>query len=283
MKKLFETILIVVATFVMTLLLNSFLKYYTTNKLEVMLGPKLFINGELYQSIDLTNSSNKTFDELKLSIPQFSNIDSIISSNPISIKTLLNSPNTTMSKCIIISNIKATEMTQLLFPISSLNQSVEIISHDNINVVSFNNVKNAITSAIGDALITSIIYSVFAGLVAYYIFTKSEKLKINADKISKDIDQLKMESEEKIKGVEKNLSRLRALQNLKIIDYQKELSFWRNMIRTLLFDSTKKSFKDADEIIEKITKELKSYSTHEKFTLELDAAMQYASWAKEKE
>ena len=82
---------------------------------------------------------------------------------------------------------------------------------------------------------------------------KSKKVSAEAEKLSDKIDVQKEQSK-------KSINELRLYYFARISDLQKELSFWRDTVRKMLYNS-QNEFQTADKVIDTVTSTLKTYTT----------------------
>ena len=97
---------------------------------------------------------------------------------------------------------------------------------------------------------------------------KSKKASAEAEKLSDKIDVQKEQSN-------KAINELRLYYFARISDLQKELSFWRDTVRKMLYNSQNK-FQTADKVIETVTSTLKTYTTRKRDDENMDELLYLA-------
>jgi len=147
--------------------------------------------------------------------------------------------------------------------------------------------------------ILSILYGIFIYLVYLYLDIQSNKTiakektfyeenekKIavaneNLETSKKQYDKEQADANERIKKLEvihqeqeKNIQRYRLILLARISDYEKELAFWRDTIRKIIY-SAGGNKNQANEMINQITKVLETYHVQEK-TVDFQAVMTIA-------
>jgi len=173
------------------------------------------------------------------------------------------------------------------------------------NIIVDNNIKIAISffSASQDTLLMIILLCIYAlfNTVAVYISERisakfSEKNKKRIQAINNKLDETKEKSDEevkelkctlsdqdaRIKATNKEIHKLRIYYQIRINDLNKELDFWRNTIRKMLFNSSDK-FNSAEVVIEMVTNELKTYTTRERNKDSIDEIFYLANIISEKD
>ncbi len=99
--------------------------------------------------------------------------------------------------------------------------------------------------------------------------TENAELNEQIEQISADIDSQKEEAKVQLRDARLLSKRLTIYYQLRNSELQKELSFWRNTLRKVLY-SKEQNFIVADSIIETVTEELKTYTTREKGQTDID-------------
>lgn len=96
----------------------------------------------------------------------------------------------------------------------------------------------------------------------------SEKCSAESEKLSDKIDAQKEQSK-------KAIHELRLYYFARISDLQKELTFWRDTVRKMLYNS-QNEFQTADKIIETVTSTLKTYTTRKQNNENMDELLYLA-------
>lgn len=97
---------------------------------------------------------------------------------------------------------------------------------------------------------------------------KSEKCRADTKKLSDEIDVQKEQSK-------KAIHELRLYYVARISDLQKELSFWRDTVRKILYNS-QNEFQTADKVIQTVTSKLKTYTTQKRCDENIDELLYLA-------
>ena len=97
---------------------------------------------------------------------------------------------------------------------------------------------------------------------------KSEKASAEVEKLSSKMDDQKEQST-------KAINELRLYYFARISDLQKELSFWRDTVRKMLYNS-QHEFQTADKVIDTVTSTLKTYTTRKRSDENMDELLYLA-------
>lgn len=104
--------------------------------------------------------------------------------------------------------------------------------------------------------------------VQNHIREVEEKSLAESEKLSDRIDLQKEQSK-------KAINELRLYYFTRISDLQKELSFWRDTVRKMLYNS-QNEFQTADKVIETVTSTLKTYTTRKRSEKNMDELLYLA-------
>lgn len=271
MKKFIDSSLFVILGFIITLLLNTGIDYLLWKKGRISVSPPVSMQSGFYLPITITNFSSETINDLRFSVPTVTNIKKIIPSYSIDI-TEKTTPNIDLTtKKVIFSGIEPKNVLTILIPLPSIEDFEKIKSLNpfelRMTYSSFKSIKHPIKESFYNGLQIAIIYSIFFALLLYYDAHKIEKLNKKIEETNRKIETQEIEciscrneSKRKAEDALKSLRRIQVTLLSRISDYAKELSFWRDTIRKILYD--KEKLEDSSEmIIKKISENLKTYST----------------------
>lgn len=244
------------------LIINSGVYWFTKEKINITVTPSLYINNEYVTVISIKNfQNNKSIQEINLWL------DNVIVKN---INTELK--NVTTNNNIKINNIEPDYTGSIIIysekEINEQNLKVEL--NEKCNLVFTNSQKEIAYIQIINYLGTALIYFIEFAIMLYLsnkISSKQvEKLKEKVEEEEKVLKLLE-KSQEKTSKQEKELQR-RTMKNKlllerKISDYSRELNFWKDTIRKILYGISKDETQKKD-VFEIVTENLKTYRTKEK-------------------
>jgi hypothetical protein len=273
MKKIFESILIVIATFFVLLLLNTVINYLMRDFGSVNIGKVIDIKSQLYLPLDIYNYSKKPINGLQMFVPSTTSIQDIVSSLPLRIEEISTTGGLGDTKKIILSDIDPSSVAQLMIPIENGKQNnlISIINSEDLrlSIVTRAEIQNPILKAMYGFLGYSIIGSIYW---AIFLYINTRIYESDRKKMIEKIDSIK----EDAKKIEKEFFeyrdayvKIRVILLARISEYQKELDFWRDTIRKVVYEVTKNK-NDAEKLIDQVSLALKTYSLRENSTLDLD-------------
>jgi hypothetical protein len=106
MKKIFETIMVVVITLVTTLTLSTLLGYVAFRpKGAITIGTSIDFHGKLFCPIDVTNYTDDPLDGLLISIPRSTADAEILSSQPVLISDVPDTIGTSSARRLKLGGI----------------------------------------------------------------------------------------------------------------------------------------------------------------------------------
>jgi hypothetical protein len=271
MKKVFNTILSVIVVFVINLLLTTTVNYFFQSDGSISTDTYFSIQNKLFAEISIQNYSSKTKDGLILSIPNKVNLKEIICSNPVDIVNKQDSIVNSIIKNIDVSSIAPNKTTKILIPVNNISELnfIDVQNYSALSLTKYksNEILNPLTDTINKAIISSIIFAIFGGLIMFYQIVKFDDLNKKMDKINKysetiqkASDDLKITLNKEFIDIKKIYHKQRIFLFHRISDLTKELDFWRDTIRKILYNRSKG--KDmGEEIIKEVVNNLKTYST----------------------
>ena len=257
MKHLYTTIISSIITAlissIITFILGSSIYYFNKEQINVSISESININNQYITSLSIKNyESNKSIDEINLWLKdvRVQKIDS-------DLQNLYNEEIGNIKVSDVIPEYKGTIILYTDKGIDENNLKVETGLKNNI--VFLGKLEESAYINIRNYLILAFIY--FVEMTVAIIINKKivNKQQEKCDELEKEIDRSKEITDMIIKDRLKN----RLTLQKKLADYSKELNFWRDTIRKLLYKS-KNSKLDEDTIFRTVTNNLKTYRTSEK-------------------
>lgn len=258
MTNISNIFLSVIITFFITLALNSFVQWITLADGVVIVGPTTNINQNEFFTFQIENYSKKPINELILLVPAEVDVKRIHVSTPLSIVTDKNSQGAPNQKRIFFSGFPAREITSVYIPMTSITD-VDLFKFENLlakelTKENFQNRRSPFREIILTVLLNALISSIILGF--FLFFQRHSMLKL-LQELSR-LDNRLEKQEETLRKHETSGRKMRLLLLARLSDYAKELSFWRDTIRRVIYTSG--SNKDrADTVIREVQKSLKTY------------------------
>lgn len=283
MNSIITTIVGTFITVVITAVTGFFISSMDMKDGKIGFEDRIIIKGTEYSIIKIENSSNKTLNNLKINIPSSIKLVDIITSVPVDILLNDNMTHKNTINQITINNLPDNRVIKILLPFQNNKPSIEIMNHESLNL-EFNNpsvIDNPYLESLVHGGIMAFSYFIVFSFFSYFeyrsvqrrkeewekkIETYKLKLKETNDELARinqnHIDTIKQHEEitNKTKELSKDNQKLKLLLLTRMTDYAKELTFWRDTIRKIMYDANKKNV-DSEMIIDTVTKNLKTYST----------------------
>lgn len=278
MKKIADTMVAVAITFAVTLALSFVVQLLTQDKGTVMIGPVVTIQGQLYMPTDISNLTHELLDNVVLSIPESTDSQSIVSSSPIEVEEVPDVIGTSIRKRIQVSGLEPSQVTRLLVPISDQDvaELVRLVNAEQVRLAieRVEGLERPISLAMKDALVTATIYAAIVAIGLFRFYAQLSDLREQSEAWSKKLDEAvaeqrevelrvaaaQAESEEQASELANKLRRIQILMSARLSDYSKELTFWRDTIRKILYQATGDS-KASETVINHVTETLRTYGT----------------------
>lgn len=265
-----KTFLQSIAIFFLSFIGNFALEYFAVDRGSILIGPPTNIDGRFFASVDITNYTADPLQGLLLSVPKETNVAKIISTSPLRISEVQDSVASEKARRVAISDIEPRHITRLFVPLSNEDegQSVYPVNPKQIYVSTgyFAGVTNPVEIAVLKAVQSALIYAVIVALFGFWVNEKisasekkaAELRKSLAESESRLAEHLKSLTEQQTKAIE-TASRMKLLLVRRLSDYSKELQFWRDTVRKLLYSSNGDQ-KIADKLFNEVSKTLKTYT-----------------------
>jgi|GEM_PF-2497908 len=299
MKKLTQAASITAITFLVTLVVNFVVEVLSADNGTILIGQQMMLSGQLYTSVDIVNFSKKPIDGLLIRAPRSVERSDFNPSGPIQIDSLTNLVGTAQSTLFVISAIPPRSTTRVLVSLST-NQTaapLQIVNsaEKNLSVESVEETRGPRWDLLKRASVNAGVYSVFFLLFTLWMKQQASKFKEQSEKFSAELKEVmgrleanKRELDAKVQSAEKNLgevrasaAKLRILLFARMSDLSKELEFWRDTIRRLVYASVKGP-KKVDKIFEQVTTTLETHATRKNWESEFKTIETLAMMLSEK-
>ena len=306
MKDTSSLILNIIITFVITLALQTIASYSTLSNGEVQYSVLTKSKNDYQAIVRIENASTKPISDLQILIPKSVHPKEIISTNPIKIDITDSDLTNQDLKILSISMIPPSTTTILFIP---LHQEAECCTFVNLDSLQLNQnnglyleqpLLTAFKKGIEVALILMLIYIP----ITLYLSTKIKETSIKLDStrqesadLKKTIEDLqdeikkehhdmrdhfqkqKKEHQEKLTQATLKISKIKATLIRAISDYSKELDFWKDTIRKMLYTHASDS-KIVDKLIDSMTATLGTYQTKSRLANDAEATLHLANQLK---
>lgn len=284
LKLLVESFLKAIIPIIITALGTFFMTYLDSQKAVIRIGNITTTSNNKYICcMDISNYQSKNIDKLTITIPCNIELSDISTNRYIDIEKI--DSNTYLgheSSTFTLNNISSEK--QLSFSITTDKE----INIDDIQINKNNNKLKILYNKQESNPLTQNLISFIAYIVCFTIFvlisdyTTSKKRLIHNQEIDEKYKEFKKNHDEQIKFIEKRNTELKhKIDNLEIdckkdaeiclkqklllikqiSDYKKELDFWKDTIRKILYTNYNYSKNDANKLFNTITNNLETYST----------------------
>lgn len=273
MKRIGDTALVVIVTFVASLILNGVVQYVTRDSGSVVIGHAIPGSETVYVPVEIVNFSNDVIDGFQLAVPSTTRTDDLAASAPLQVSELHSAIPNQLTKVVAISGIEPRSRTSVLIPVASSTEAQLVHAVNGrelgLRLTHAAEVENPVLAAAGDALIVAILYSLFYGGFLFWTYGRidgiRQDLKEVEEKQAKGQEmaiELSESLEQQGKEARERALRLKVLLLARLDDYARELRFWRDAIRGILLKGGADPVTQ-ELVIEIVTEKLKTFSTRE--------------------
>jgi len=257
-------------TAIMTFIFTVILQFIVADSGKITFNNSIRVDNSYLTSVEVRNFKTKDYiNDIEISLNSLK-INKIEYNENLEIKydnskLILNKVLPKSSSSIIIYTDKPIESNEVF-----------IVTKDNLNIVYTKNEKSVIYIIFVTVGINTIVFFIMLVFINAYhdkkniqINQRIEVIRDRNEAMGKECDELKNQSDlsyDRLKQVEKTNYENRLYYVAKINDFSKELDFWRNTVRNLLYKSGIKKI-DVDDINNEITNSLKTYGTKDKMEI----------------
>lgn len=283
MNKAIGSVGTVVLTFFVTLILNTSLNYYTRDRGSISISDPVGIGESIATIITIENHSAETLNGLIIEAPYSIQTSSISARPSVAIEEI---PSIAKggSRLIRISQISPRQISRIFIPHPSGEQTITI----RISNIEETGLKSRHDDRLDSPLLFAFYSALFVALL--YALVESASLYISAkerNSLNKRIDDLEKSSGElnglrekfrkDLDAVNTRLAKQRLLLQARLFDYSKELSFWRNVMKTLILQSGGDN-RQVDALISQVTSSLGTHGTKASTTESFEAIKVASRW-----
>lgn len=265
MNKSLGTVGSVVLTFFVTLVLNTLLNFYTSEKGSVSVSRPIQIDGSRVVVVTMENQSSDFLNGLVIEIPAGVKTTSLVAEPAITIEDVASSQG--KQKLLKLGQISPRLVSRLFVPIPEGTVRIANADASGVALRQDDRLESPLRIALLSALFVAVLYALVEGVSTFHASRKRKALREEIASLRKDHDaaaadakQVRSDLEGEVKSVNARVAKHRILLQARLFDYSKELEFWRNTIRSLLLDSGSDK-RTPEELISKVTASLGTYGT----------------------
>ncbi|MFH1486810.1 MAG: hypothetical protein ABIH46_12130 [Chloroflexota bacterium] len=266
MKKTSEVIKSTLLVFILTFLVGLLGGYLQLDRGSISKGPILAFPTQEYMPIDVSNFGRETIDGLVFSVPGSTDISEIVASGPLQVDEIESSIHTSGTKSLRISGFTPNSVTRIMIPTGHSGKGAlpEVVNARAMGLATLQvrDIRGPWVKMLEEALLMAGLYAVLIFFASVYLFRRMAGLEDELASAMADSKKMKQHLRELSSQIEGNFGRLKVLLLARLNDYSKELSFWRDTIRAILYSFTGDD-KSSETVIDQVTKTLKTYGTKE--------------------
>lgn len=287
MNKAIGSIGSVVITFLVTLLLNTVLNYYTNDKGTVSISKPIKIDQTSVVIVTIENYTGDFINGLVLEVPVTLSA-SAITAEPAIVIEELQSPARNQSKLLKLTQVRPRHVSRLLIATADAIQA-SAIRVANLEATGLaqrvdDRLESPLRAAVIPAFFGAVFYAIILGGFSFVLYREQLKLSEKLDKLKAESATLRSELKSDQKRMEKEFTVMngvivkhRLLLLARLHDYAKELAFWRNTIKMLLLQSGGQNLQ-ADDLIGKVTAALGTFGTLSQSEKDFEAIKVASRW-----
>lgn len=249
-------------TFIVTMSLNVGIELAFKSNGSIQVDEIQLASGAVAAIVRVENYSKERINDLKILIPKESQITQISTSAPIQIEEVNKTLSTSKQKLISLSLIPPKAISTILIPMSEGGSCCSILNSEELNIEAKgeSDVLSPSMHALYKGLQTAVIYTVFFAIFLLWHKSRINELAAKLEKIEEMHYGHAEITKNKLREVESKFGRHKAILLRRISDYSKELEFWRDSIRKILYQSDISS-SNSEKLIAHVTQKLGTFGT----------------------
>lgn len=273
--KAWDIIITMIITFIVTFFINGTVSFFTAENGTIQIGNLIEYDSNTFiVPVDIRNYSDSDFEKINIYIPLAISESDIKSSSPLNIIKVKNNINTQVGSSFVIEKIPEEQKVQLLFKLNkSINvNEISIMNDNNTEVEYTNSSKSPLKKSLPSLIIMCLYYTLAIGIYSYYSLRKihqntitlqetKQQIQMLQDEVIKIKDESAQERKELVESAKNSLKRTNKYLISKMSDLNKELRFWRDTVRKLMYESRNERI-NSELIIKTVTNVLKTYKTN---------------------
>lgn len=269
-NRIIQSIITTIIVSIVGSLLSFGIGYFSNENGYIHISKSIKTEDNLYiTTLKIENNNNKTINDLSFKLNNNGDLLNVYSNYPIEI----NYKNKNNIEYISLSNLFSDKTFDLLISskIPYEKNDVEFMNAEEKDFEIVRELQGDIRrkEVVTLGVIASLFYGVMIGLFFYIIKNRQDKYN---DKFSKKQEEIEKRNEnlekdsqkinEETKKMQKELHKYKLVLLARLRDYSKELSFWKDTIRKIMYKTDENKNEDRSEKLFKIvTKNLKTFST----------------------
>lgn len=249
------------------LLLSTVIQWFTMESAIVNVSPSVELDGQYLTVISVHNLKEKTLSKLSLYI------DSKIAILDIKSNDQFERSNQYVELESISPKGKCSAILWTQQPI--LQDQIIAEANYKIRCNYSSNSSPFVIEVLWSMMFSGVVMTIGMSLVLWFITKQSIKIENKVRIAEKESKELSAQIDIIKKDTAKDISEIRIYYSAHISDLRKELSFWRDTVRKMLYNS-QNEFQTADKVIDTVTSTLKTYTTRKRSKENMDELLYLA-------
>lgn len=250
-KKLFEQIVLQITTMIITALVGLMVSTFFSNKGSVVIGNAVRNGNDCYTGIDFKNYQSNALKDVIIKVPDAIDLNEVMASQPLELQIQSDNIVPDNWTALKVGSIPSNSSVSLFFKIHENVDSRDIVmdrNGNNLDILYAEDQKNPLYENIKLILIYVMIYSVIIVISNYWLLSvESKRQKLMEERLAsseKEMEGFRKQTNDIIKEAKRNYAsytKTKLVLLARINDYSKELSFWRDTIRKILCNTSRKN------------------------------------------
>lgn len=268
MGKSLNTVASVIVTFITTLILNTSINYFASDRGAVSVSKPIPIDGRTIVVVSLENYSAEFIQGIALELPANVPLSAITSDAPVKLSEPP-PPYPSGSRLVTVDQVSPRLLTRLFITWPHAGDAppprIANISATGLRIRHENQLESPLRNALISGLIVAAAYALFTVAVGAYASRQIGQLRGELTTMEATVEARKKDAkalDERLQKAETRIAKQRLLLQARLFDYAKELDFWRKTISQLLL-AKGADLKTASDLTNAVTNTLRTFGTRE--------------------
>jgi hypothetical protein len=265
--------------FVVTFLLSAVVRQLALPSGRITIGEIMEIGQRRVGVLDVANLTKDPISGLRLVAPRGVRSSDITTSVPITVRVA--SDSAANGTLVVLDDLPPYRLSRVHVALDRVGagERLQVLNAESkrLRVEHDESQTYDLWSVVRDPLIQALITAVLSSIAVLIMARLTEGLRAEAQKARGELksfgEQSRHDSEglrARIKELEGNTGRLRIVMVARLSDCMKELGFWRDTVRQLLYKMDESGL-TAERLVQEITRTLKTYAAQDRMTLDYEA------------
>lgn len=266
MRRIAQSIFAIVLTIFTTTVVNLGIAYLVRDRGAVTIGSEISMGSTIVRPVEISNYKGEQLDGVIFLIPKAIQTKEIGSSVPVQIVDSPDNTGVSAKRRIAVNGITPHSVVRLLIPSNPQygKESVQVLNAEPLHLTASmgDEAPDSLVVLFKATLPLVLIYGLFVGVGHFWEYSQKQELTKRIDEVDKRLADVKDEARRRLEESTNSVSRIKVLMLARISEYSRELQFWRDTIRKILYLQNQDR-RSREAFLDEVSANLKTYQTRD--------------------